>query len=104
MNYGKSIRICRSALGLTQRELAGRLSIGASQLSLIESNQRQPSVGTLNEISGALHVPMHLLTVLASEASDLQRPEHQEQIADLGKALLQVLVAADDKQRHLSIK
>jgi transcriptional regulator with XRE-family HTH domain len=104
MNYGKAIRICRSAYGLSQSELAGRLTIGASQLSLIESGKRKPSLDVLEELSAALHVPMHLLTVLASEPKDLEQPGQQEHLSEVGRALLQLLVAASDRQGALPIK
>ena len=54
MNYGRAIRIARTAFGLTQGELAARVSVGASHLSLIESGKRQPSLKVLNEIAAAL--------------------------------------------------
>ena len=50
MNYGRAIKIVRTAYGLTQSALAERLSIGTSQLSLIEAGKRQPSVRVLHEI------------------------------------------------------
>jgi transcriptional regulator with XRE-family HTH domain len=104
MNYGKAIRICRSAHGLSQGELAKRLSIGASQLSLIEAGKRQPSVKVLEEVSTALRVPPHLITVLASEPEDLDQPERQSQLSELGRALLQLLVSAKEDQLPLPIK
>jgi transcriptional regulator with XRE-family HTH domain len=104
MNYGKAIRICRSAHGLSQGELAKRLSIGASQLSLIEAGKRQPSVKVLEQVSAALRVAPHLLTVLASEPEDLDQPDRQAQLCELGRALLQLLVSANEDQLPLPIK
>jgi transcriptional regulator with XRE-family HTH domain len=66
MDYGRAIRIVRTAYGLTQAELAERLSVGSSQLSLIESGRHQPSVKVLDEVSVALAVPPHLMSLLAS--------------------------------------
>ena len=94
MDYGKAIRICRTAYGLTQAELAERLSIGASQLSLIEAGKRQPSVKVLEEVSGTLNVPPHLLTLLASAPADIDDPQNAPDIAELAKALLRLLVSA----------
>jgi XRE family transcriptional regulator, fatty acid utilization regulator len=101
MNYGKAIRICRSAYGLTQGELAKRLRIGASQLSLIESGKRQPSLGVLNDISAALGVPPHLLTLLASEPGEMDKRGNEEELAELAKALLRLLVTAREEQLPL---
>jgi transcriptional regulator with XRE-family HTH domain len=103
MNYGRAIRIVRTAYGLTQSELAERLSIGASQLSLIEAGKRQPSVRVLQEISAALEVPLHLLTLLASNPEDLDESADPKQAAELARALLRVLVGVGE-QRTLPMK
>jgi transcriptional regulator with XRE-family HTH domain len=104
MDYGKAIRVCRTASGLTQTELAKRLSIGPSQLSLIESGKRQPSVKTLSQISSALRVPPHLLTLLASEPEDLKHKENEPEMNELAKALLRLLISANDEQPQLPLK
>ena len=97
MNYGKAIKIVRAAHGLTQRDLAERLSIGPSQLSLIEAGKRQPSVGVLDEIASVLEVPPHLLTVLASEPGDIDKRIDPKHMGDLAKSLLELLVASGEQ-------
>ena len=94
MDYGRAIRIVRTAYGLTQTELAERLSIGSSQLSLVESGRRKPSLKVLDEVSNALGVPAHLLTLLASEPEDIDDKRNAPEIAELAKALLKLLVSA----------
>ena len=89
------MRVVRSAHGLSQRQLADRIGVSPSHLSLIESGKRNPSLKLLGEIAGSLDVPMHLLTLLASDVGDIDDPKHAEQIADVAKALLRVLVAED---------
>ncbi len=84
----------RTAYGLTQAELAERLNVGSSQLSLIESGRRQPSVKVLDEVSVALAVPPHLMSLLASEPEDIENPRSAPEIAELAKALLRLLVTA----------
>lgn len=106
MNYGKAIRVCRAAFGLRQAELAAHLSIGPSQLSLIESGRRKPSVRTIEEICRALQVPQPLLLLLASSPEDL---EHQtdDTLALLGQSLLTLLVSAteeDARQQRLPLR
>ena len=98
MNYGKAIRICRTAHGLTQSQLAERLSVGKSHLSLIESDKRAPSLKVLDEVSIVLGVPPHLLTLLASEPGDLRSPNNERETLELAKALLNLLVSAGDQQ------
>jgi transcriptional regulator with XRE-family HTH domain len=97
MNYGKAIKIVRAAHGLTQSELAERLTIGASHLSLIESGKRQPSVKVLDEIATALEVPPHLLTVLASDPRDIAKRADPQQVAELARSLLELLVSSGEQ-------
>jgi transcriptional regulator with XRE-family HTH domain len=97
MNYGRAIRIVRTAFGLRQAQLAERLSIGSSHLSLLEKGKRNPSLQVLEEISTVLNVPPHLLTLLASEPADIEDPKNAEQIADLARSLLRILVSAGDQ-------
>jgi transcriptional regulator with XRE-family HTH domain len=98
MNYGRAIKIVRTAYGLTQAALAERLSIGTSQLSLIEAGKRQPSIGVLHEIALALNVPMHLLTLLASRPEDLNANADPKQVAELASALLRLLVRVGEQK------
>jgi len=97
MNYGRAIRIVRTAYGFTQAQLAERLSIGTSHLSLLEAGKRQPSVQVLEEVSTVLSVPPHLLTLLASEPSDIDNPKNAGEIAKLAQALLRVLVSGGEQ-------
>lgn len=97
MNYGRAIRIARTAYGLTQGELADRLSVGASHLSLIESGKRQPSLRVLKEISAGLEVPLHLLTLLASDPSEFEDPKNADQVVDVAKRLLRLLASTGEQ-------
>ena len=93
MEHGRAIRVVRSAHGLSQRQVADRVGASPSHLSLIESGKRDPSLKLLEEIASSLAVPMHLLTLLASDVGDVDDPKQAEQIADVAKALLRVLVS-----------
>ena len=97
MNFGQAIRIVRTAHGLTKAQLARQLSIGASHLSLIERGKRKPSMEVLDEISEVLRIPPHLLALLASEPGDLDDPKNAEQVAELARSLVRVLVAAGEQ-------
>lgn len=103
MKYGKAIKIVRTAYGLSQSALAERLSIGPSQLSLIEANKRQPSLRVLHEVAAALDVPPHLITLLASTPEDLDEKADPKHVAELARALLKVLVTVGE-QRTLPMK
>ena len=99
MNYGKAIRTIRSAKNLEQKELARLAKLNASYVSLIESNRRSPSSTALEALAKALHVPLYLLMLLASDPEDLhgisERDAHQ-----LGKQLLDVVLTTDARTRR----
>lgn len=94
-DYAKAFRIIRAAFGLQQAELAARMPITASQLSLIEAGKRQPSVRVVNALASAVGVPTALVSVLASSVDEVASKPDRD-IGDLARALLRLLVAAKD--------
>jgi transcriptional regulator with XRE-family HTH domain len=65
---GAAIREARLKAGISQRELARRLSLSSGMISQIETEQTQPSVTTLLAISRALDVSLDGLFRLDAEA------------------------------------
>lgn len=100
MDYAKAFRIIRAAFGMRQDELADRLNVGPSQLSLIERGKRQPSLKTLDSLTSSLGVPRSLVALLASEPEDLKN-QNEEDVANLARALLRVLVSASDPKQQV---
>ena len=70
MDYAKAIRIARALADVPQRELAKRISIDSSLISMLESGKRRPSLKTLEKIASALEIPFHLLALLGTEPKD----------------------------------
>lgn len=103
-NYAKAFRVIRAAFGLRQSELADRMPISASQLSLIEAGKRQPSLKVVNALARAVGVPAALVTLLASTAQEIaDRPA--DDISDLARALLKLLVSAkEEPQQSLTFR
>ena len=91
MNYGKAIRIVRSARGLSQTELAKELDLAPSYISRLETGSRKPTMETMEAISGALDVPLYLLILLSSEKCDIKGVP-REHIRELGMNLLSLVV------------
>lgn len=91
MNYAKAIRIARSIAGTSQGKLADQSGLDRSYLSLIEGEKRKPTVETLQNISKALNLPFHLLTLLATEKEDAKRI-NEEQVLSLAKQLTHLLL------------
>ena len=101
-DYAKAFRIVRAAFGLRQAELAERMPVTASQLSLIEAGKRKPSVRVVDALAQAVGVPAALITLLASSPTDVES-QSAEDVGDLAKALLRALVAAkEEPQQSLS--
>lgn len=98
-NYAKAFRIIRAAFGLKQTELAAKMPISASQLSLIEAGKRQPSLRVVNALAAAVGVPTALVSLLASAPSDVDS-KSGEDITDLARALLRLLVGAKEEPQH----
>jgi transcriptional regulator with XRE-family HTH domain len=97
MNYGRAIKIVRTAHGLTLAQLADRVSVGSSHLSLIEAGKRKPSLDVLQEISVALDVPLHLLTLLGSDPSEFDSAENATRVTEIAKTLLRLLTSSGEQ-------
>jgi len=95
MNYSKAIRIARALADIPQRELAKRVSIDASLVSMLESGKRKPSLDTLEKIAAALGIPFHLFTLLASEPGDVSGAD-PESVQRLGAGLGRLLLGGEE--------
>jgi transcriptional regulator with XRE-family HTH domain len=100
-DFGKAFRIIRAAFGLSQSELAKRMPITASQLSLIEAGKRQPSVKVINGLAEAVGIPAVMISLLASPAEEMNSKSESD-ISGLASSLLRLLITAkEDRQRSL---
>lgn len=95
-DLGKAFRIVRAAHGLRQAELASRIGISASQLSLIERGKRQPSVRVISRLANATATPTSLIMLLASTPEELAHDD----MGDLARALLSLLVRANKDEGY----
>lgn len=103
-NYAKAFRIVRAAYGLRQSDLAERMPITPSQLSLIEAGKRQPSLRVINGLASAVGIPTALISLLASTSEDMESQSDAD-IYDLSRALLRLLVTASESpQRSMSFE
>lgn len=87
-DYAKAFRIIRAAFGLKQSELAARMSISVSQLSLIEAGKRNATDKVIASLTAATKLPVALVELLASGQQDVGRGR---QAAELGAVLLTLL-------------
>lgn len=56
--FGTVLRAKRKALGYSQEELAGRAGIAMRYVSLLECNQRQPTISTLYLLAQGLGISL----------------------------------------------
>lgn len=95
-DYAKAFRVVRAAFGLKQAELADRMPITASQLSLIEAGRRQPSLRVVDALAEAVGVPTALIALLASAPQEMESKKDDE-ISDMARALLRLLISAKEE-------
>ena len=71
VDIGRAIRLCRSQKGWTQAELSKRTGITASHLSMMERNERDPSMAAMQSLANAFGMPLNVLVFLAAEKEEL---------------------------------
>ena len=84
MTVGERIRKARKDAGLTQNQLAARLSISYVNISQLERGERNPGVDTLQRIADALDLPVgELLGTVPQPDRDYERVCDALDTADL---------------------
>lgn len=91
MTIGMAIKTLRASAGLQQQELAARVGISASFLSLIERDKRDPTVRLLRDIGNSLGVPPGVL-VAAALQSDM--PPTSPEAAKIDESIQSLVRAA----------
>jgi len=94
MNVGQAIKMCRSRRGLSQAELARRAGCSVSYMSLLENNQRDPTLSTVEKIALALNVPIGILFFLAADSNDISGMD-KELAGQLARTALELLNDSD---------
>lgn len=59
--FGENVRLLRARVHISQEELGFRSDIHRTQISLIESGQRLPKIGTALKLAAALEVELSTL-------------------------------------------
>lgn len=90
-DFARAFRIIRAAFGLKQSELAARMSISVSQLSLIEAGKRNATASVIAALAKAVKVPIELVHVLAADRTEFDETSNRE-IVDTAHVLLALLV------------
>lgn len=89
-DIGTAIRVLRARLSLPQWELAEKVGISASYLSLIEKGRREPTLSLLNIIASELGVSPAILLAVSKDprkqSEELRRI--QKDFGELFKCLM----------------
>jgi transcriptional regulator with XRE-family HTH domain len=67
---GNELRKARIAAGLTQEELAFRAKVSRNYVSLLELNEKSPTVQTLIRVCNALQIKASALIARAERKAD----------------------------------
>lgn len=72
MNIKNALKICRTARGYSQKELAERAEMSPSYVSRIEKGQRDISIATLEKLAEALEVPLEIILFMGADRDKLK--------------------------------
>jgi transcriptional regulator with XRE-family HTH domain len=75
MDYGKALKIARAIKDIQQAEVAVKADLDPSYVCMLEKGKRKPSLGTIERLSGALGIPTHLFSLLATEKAKNRAPK-----------------------------
>ncbi|HPO14236.1 MAG TPA: helix-turn-helix transcriptional regulator [Candidatus Hydrogenedentes bacterium] len=65
MNVGRAIKILRETNGIRLGNLAKEAELSVAMLSMIESGQREASLGALRRLATSLSIPLDVLLAVA---------------------------------------
>lgn len=101
MKFGNTIKQLRKRKGINQQVLADRLGVTQTYLSLIESNQKTPSINLINSISKELSIPPSILAYLTLNKEEISKNKHAafDQINPLIEDLIQQILINDESSK-----
>ncbi|RPH46976.1 MAG: cupin domain-containing protein [Burkholderiales bacterium] len=78
LDVGRRLRELRTLAGLSIRSLAEKSGLNFNTLSLIENNRSSPSVSTLQQLAGALQVPITAFFETATVQQEVVFQKHRQ--------------------------
>lgn len=94
---GEAIRIARSFLGISQKELATNIGVTNGYLSQIESGAREPSQKILRAIASEIGIPTSSLLFFAENLSASESSGEFEARQKFGRKILFALTKIDEE-------
>src|SRR3546814_19524721 len=86
MEVGQRLQAIRKAKGLSQRELAKRVNVTNSTISLIEQNKVSPSISSLKKVLDGIPISLAEFFTLDMESGEDSAFSPAAQQPDLGSA------------------
>ena len=102
MHIGNAIQLARTRRKLSQAQLAQRVGMSVSYLSLLERSLRDPPLSTLQRIAAGLHVPLEILFFLGAENNELGGI-NKDLAGQLAAMSLELLNEPEPSQTNLSV-
>ena len=102
MDYSRAIRIGRALADISQRDLAEKISVDASLVSMLENGRRKPSLEILTKIADELRIPFHLFTLLASKPREIKDADPVT-VRRLALALTKLLLSGGEDEPGSSV-
>jgi transcriptional regulator with XRE-family HTH domain len=94
---GEAIRISRSFIGLSQKQLAEQIGVTNGYLSQIESGDREPSQKILRDIASSIGISTSSLMFFAENLSDGEGENDRQARQRFGRRILRALAKIDEE-------
>jgi transcriptional regulator with XRE-family HTH domain len=78
VELGRAIKVMRTASGIRQKEIAGKIGVTANYVSMVEAGKREPSVAFLKQIARVIGVPVGLFFLWAEGHGDDSPKSHPQ--------------------------
>ena len=98
MNIGIVMKNLREVAGLSQKELARRLNISGSSLSLFENGEREPSLTLIKSFSRELGVPVSVMFFQSGELPDGLNEQQEREWQHVNQLMKDVLYSLTTKR------
>ena len=101
MKFGSALKEVRKMKKISQGELAKKLEISQTYLSLLEKNVKQPSFELLERISDSLGLPVYYFMFKGLEIDkDIaeNKQEIYKQISPIIESMIEKFFISDDKE------
>jgi len=94
MKVGKTIRVLRVTRDLSQGKLARALKVSPGYLSLVERDQREPSLGFLRRVAAYFKLPLGFLLLEDIEPQTFNSKQ-QRLLDEIRRTLLDYVVSRE---------